>query len=472
MKSVNYALLLMVSPFIIAGCGGSSTPQQNEPSAADMAVEIEHELTSAEEEVETTIADIIKENGVESADKYRKAEWIPTPLLATSNKQLADYAKASTTDVVSNKVISDGDDASKWYIYSGSTTGATISSTYDAQRAGNVVSLSGAGKTNGYALGWTANDWTDHSTNKLNDTVNKTIKWSMKYSEDYMIYVIVRTNNGYRYLYYTDANQDYGVYTDAKGYRYLHHGLGLASNDGTWSTFTRNLSADLHDHEPLNEIISVDGFLVRGSGYIDDVELLPASGTEANTVVYEDAEDGQSSRWAVYDNDPAVDAPTNVYDNAKASKVISLCGTGLENGFILGAWDVQNGWKNTMNKEISWDMNFNNNFVVYLSVITSEGHRFITYSPMNDTTFANNPTYGQGKVVNGDYTYIHLGLNPNTRGGSWQTVSRNLETDLKKYEPNNSLVSVTAFLVRGCGKLDNIKMFDTNTNDGGDNSTN
>jgi len=180
-------------------------------------------------------------------------------------------------------------------------------------------------------------------------------------------------------------------------------------------------------------------------------------------VVYEDAEDGQKSRWSIYDNAPDGATINNVYDAAKASKVIAVNGSGLDNGFILGAWDSQNGWKNTINKEISWDMNFNDHFVIYVSVITAQGHRFMTYSPMSDNTFATRGIVDLGIHDQGGYRYIHLGLNPNTRGGSWQTIARNLEADLKKFEPNNSLVSVTSFLVRGSGKLDNIKMFDSNT---------
>jgi len=472
MKKVNYALLLMALPFMISACGGGSTSNANEQeaSADDIAAQVEVRPSSEQAAAEDAIAAVIEQN---TPEEYRKATWIPNTT-AGSSKQLSKASYAPTTNVVSSKVKSNGDNTTGWYVYDADPAGATIASEYDDAKGSNVIRLNGDGLKNGYTLGWTAHDW-DSSTNKLmkwSESTNKTIKWSMKYSEDFVIYVRLNTKDGYRYLFYTDANLNYGTASYYDAPHYIHNGLGSASKDGTWKTFTRNLSADLKRFNPNNEIITVDGFFVRGSGLIDDVELLKTNGTEVNSIVYEDAEDGKDSRWAVYDKSPTGATVKNVDDAEKSSKVIEVSGSGTDNGFILSEWNSANGWKNTINKEISWDMKFNDKYVVYISVITANGPRFITYSPLSDETFAANPNYGQGKVEEGGYTYIHLGLNPNTKGGSWKTVSRNLEADLKKYEPNNSLVSVSAFLVRGSGRLDNIKMFDTNADGDYDNSTN
>ncbi len=472
MKRANYALFLMALPFMITACGGGSTSNANEQeaSADDIAAQVELRLSSEQTDAENTITMAIEQN---TPGEYRKADWIPN-MATGSSKQLSKTSYTPTKNVVSSKVKSNGDSTTGWYVYDADPAGATIGSEYDDVKGSNVVCTNGDGLKNGYTLGWTAQDWTSSNTSKLmkwSEGTNKTIKWSMKYDEDYMIYVRVSTTDGYRYLFYTDANLNYGT----SGYdapHYIHNGLGSASKDGTWRTFTRNLSADLKRFNPNNEIITVDGFFIRGSGCVDDIELLKTEGTEVNSIVYEDAEDGKNSRWAVYDNTPAGASIKNVNDADKSSRVIEVSGSGIDNGFILGAWNSTNGWKNTINKEISWDMKFNDEFVVYISVITANGPRFITYSPLSDTTYATNPNYGQGKIEEGGYTYIHLGLNPNTRGGTWQTVSRNLELDLKKYEPNNSLIAVSAFLVRGSGRLDNIKMFDTNTDGDYDNSTN
>jgi hypothetical protein len=284
----------------------------------------------------------------------------------------------------------------------------------------------------------------------------------MNFSEDYMIYVRVSTRKGYRYLYYTANNTNHGIIKSYDSGHYIHNGLGSTSNDGSWRTFSRNLTADLKRHEPDNAITSVDGFYVRGSGLIDDIELLPANNEHINEVVYSDGEDGKTTGWSSYAESGQITNENNA---------IKLKGNGLKSGYMLGGWSNSTGWKNTINKEISWDMNYNENYVIYLSVETDKGHRFITYSALSQDTFKNNPNYKK-EVEYGGYTYLHLGLNPNTKGGSLQTVTRNIEADLKRFDESYSLITVNAFLVRGSGIIDNVKMFDTNSDGDYDNTTN
>jgi hypothetical protein len=435
----------MASPFIIAGCGGASggNNENKENSASEVAVQVQVQPTAADQG--------ILSNVTKYSDTKREANWIPEGL--TTNNKLFTKKQATSTPAnptVIEKIVSNGDNIVGWSVYDTDPSGATVTSIPNAERGGNVIHVDGSGIENGYLMGYS---WADDTS--WNDTENRTIKWSMNFSEDYMIYVRVSTRKGYRYLYYTPHNANYGIAENYDAGHYIHNGLGTTSSDGTWRTFSRNLTADLKRHEPDNAITSVDGFYVRGSGLIDDVELLAANTQHINEVIYEDGEDGKTTRWSVYDQNPSGATISN------ENKSIKLAGSGLENGYILGAWDNNKGWKNTINKEISWDMNYNENYVIYLSVETDKGHRFITYSALSQNTFKNNPNY-QEKVVEGEYTYLHLGLNPNTKGGSLQTVTRNLELDLKRFENDNSLISVNAFLVRGSGVIDNVKMFDTN----------
>ena len=73
--------------------------------------------------------------------------------------------------------------------------------------------------------------------------------------------------NGFRYIYYTSAA------TSALGdSTYVHHGLGAALHDGNWHTLVRNLEQDLKEAQPDNELQSILGFLIRGSGKVDDVQ--------------------------------------------------------------------------------------------------------------------------------------------------------------------------------------------------------
>ena len=468
MKSINYALLLVLSIFMLTACGGgTASGATKEASVEEVGALIE---TPVDDE-DIILTDTVTGN---SDQEYKKADWIPEFTDSTSGKiSKADYTLGIKS--VSEKVVSNGSTTDGWEVYDKAPAGATIESINDSEK-GNVLKFTGDGIKNGYVIGYSfssGSTWTD--------TENKTVKWSMKYSEDYVIYVRVSTTDGYRYLYYTGSNKNYGVV----GYdspHYIHNGLGTTSNNGTWRTFTRNLSADLHRHQPLNNIISVDGFFVRGSGLVTDVELLKSTSSQINQVIYEDAEDGKNTRWVKYtsstysENDGTI---TNVNDTSKNSRVIEVNGNGLNTGYMLGAWNNGNGWKNTINKEISWDMKYSENYVVYISVETDQGHRFMTYTPMSTITCTNFRNTGNLPVgVFGPHTesngdkYVRIGLCPDTKDGTWQTIARNLEQDLKKYEPTNSIKYVNAFLIRGSGRLDNIKMFDTNEDGDFDNSTN
>ena len=68
---------------------------------------------------------------------------------------------------------------------------------------------------------------------------------------------------------------------------YVHHGLGSNSRNGSWQTFTRDLQADLQEFESDNEIISIDGFLIRGTGRVDDITTISPN---SQITIYEDAE--------------------------------------------------------------------------------------------------------------------------------------------------------------------------------------
>jgi hypothetical protein len=90
----------------------------------------------------------------------------------------------------------------------------------------------------------------------------------MNYSEDYTIYISVRTTNGRRYLTYTPRDDSRGRRGD-----YILIGLGANSNSGIWQNFTRDLQADISQFEDGNELIAIDSIIIRGSGRLDDIEV-------------------------------------------------------------------------------------------------------------------------------------------------------------------------------------------------------
>ena len=323
-----------------------------------------------------------------------------------------------------------------WVIY-GDTDSATVANIYDSDRESRVIELTGNGKETGYRLGDLAGQ-----ADAWNNTKEKTIQWSMNYSESFTIYVSILTEEGNRYLVYNNQGTDkQGIIRGAK----VRYGLGEDSADGIWHTFTRDLEADWNTFVPDNHIISVNGFFIRGSGKVDDISLLPTDLTLNN--IYEDGEDNETTGWVIYSN-PNDATVENVSDVARGSQVIQLTGNGLETGYRLGnrsGRGESDAWNNYTNRILQWSMNYNEDFIIYISILTEQGNRYLVYS--------NKSTDEQGIIRGGK---VHYGLGEDSINGIWHTFTRDLEADWNAFEPNNSIISVNGFFIRGSGRVDDI----------------
>ncbi|WP_448547431.1 hypothetical protein [Thalassotalea fusca] len=54
--------------------------------------------------------------------------------------------------------------------------------------------------------------------------------------------------------------------------------------------------------------------------------------------------------------------------------------------------------------------------------------------------------------------YIHNGLGKTSADGQWQTFARNLAADLKEIEPSNQFIDVKYMVVRGSGRISEVKL--------------
>jgi len=322
--------------------------------------------------------------------------------------------------------------AEKWNIYDVDPAGATITNVYDEDKQSNVILFNGTGTQNGYKI--TGSSW--------NNTNEKFIKWSMKYNENYSIFIAVSTTKGHRYLYYTQNNTDSGLL----GTSYIHHGLGGESKNGTWQTISRDLNADIKEYESDNELISVNAFFIKGSGKIDDIELLENLSIPSiplpEYIIYEDAETDTTDKWVVSNGDVNTVTISNLYDEDRQSNVIVFDGNGTRNGYKIAG----NSWKNKDYKKIRWSMKYNENYLVFIAATTSKGHRYLDYSSKNEDS---------GLIGT---SYIHHGLGEDTKNGTWQTITRDIEADLKEYESDNELISINAFFIKGSGRVDDIAL--------------
>jgi hypothetical protein len=406
-----------------------------------------------------------------------------------------------TVLVSADTIYEDGGaiDNSRWLIYDNNPSGAKVVSKYNSDKDSNIISIEGNGTENGYWL-------RDANGNEWNNTIEKTLEWSMDFDDDYMIYIRLMTKKGFRFLVYTPKDSDGGLHE-----KYIYFGLGSSSKNGTWQTFTKDLEAELQKYESDNSIVSINGFMVRGDGYVDDIALLgedssnnsdtssnlnqddddnnssdtsssdssqednatqnqddddndvddntnnnsddSSSNGESNNsdnvldtinpMVYEDAEDGRINGWSIYDKEPMGAKIFNVYDSDKKSRVIGFNGDGLNNGYILQSSVGNYPWNNRTDKVIRWSMKFSEDYDIYIRLNTDKGLKYIHYTPVD--------TDNGGKEA-----YIEYGLGTNSKDGKWRTYTIDVEEALHKYQPDTNLISIDGFMVRGNGYIDNI----------------
>ncbi|MFH1440919.1 MAG: LamG-like jellyroll fold domain-containing protein [Candidatus Omnitrophota bacterium] len=171
-----------------------------------------------------------------------------------------------------------------------------------------------------------------------------------------------------------------------------------------------------------------------------------------NPVIYENAEDLNTNGWNIYDSDPAGATISNVYDNEHNSRVIELKGDRDNNGYLL---KKENGspWQNKYQFVIEWNMKYSENFTVYIDVVTDTKvngtgtyHRYIQYDPVDNNKLGNEE-------------YVLLGIGSNIKDGKWHTIICDLQSDLELAQPGVKILEVNGFLIRGSGRVDDIKAY-------------
>lgn len=341
-------------------------------------------------------------------------------------------------------VYADAEDGvADWRVYDETPAGAEVATVFDDILDSSVIETRGAQRNNGYLLGGTsaASGW--------NNTSEFHINWRMQASESYTVYIHVDTAEGWRYLTYSNSNSD--SLANASG-QYIGYGLGSSSADGVWRVFSRDLAHDLSQAQPGNTLLSVNGFLVRGSVRLDDITLADAAVTQTvlppvSSVVDATAEDGSIAAWQIFDETPAGASISVLTDELSGSQVYDLSGAGRSNGYRLGGLDTVDGWNNQSEFLLDWDMRVSESFEVYVRVDTANGWRYLVYSNSNSNSLL---------ASNG--RNIGFGLGSAVLDGQWHSFSRDLAADLETGEPGNTLIAVHGLLVRGSLRLDNIRL--------------
>jgi VCBS repeat-containing protein len=191
-----------------------------------------------------------------------------------------------------------------WTIFDSKPRGAAITNLFDEQKQSWVIQTKGYGTDNGYRL-------LKANRTYWKNTTQFVAQWSLKYSENFLIYINVNTTAGQRYLTYTPATSD-----KLGSSQYVYFGIGSGAIMGQWHTFTRDLQADLDRAQPGVTITQVNNMDIRGNVRIDDVMLLaqlPALDTDADGV--------------------PDDLETNIHSTDPATGDTSLCG--IDDGYKL-----------------------------------------------------------------------------------------------------------------------------------------
>ena len=170
--------------------------------------------------------------------------------------------------------------------------------------------------------------------------------------------------------------------------------------------------------------------------------LLVSLSTFSSATNYFDGEDGTVGNWKVYDNKPAGAVVSNVIDEIKNSKVIEFKGHARENSYMLGSKDWNKGRENNL----KWSMKFSEKFKITIYIKTKKGVRTLFYDYKNK-----DKGLYQKK-------YIKFGLGSKSMNGIWQNYSRDIEADLKKYEPDNELIKIKGMKVQGSGRMDDVHL--------------
>jgi len=191
-------------------------------------------------------------------------------------------------------------------------------------------------------------------------------------------------------------------------------------------------------------------------GLLLNITILNAANEQNTFVIYEDAEDGTTANWRVYDNSPS---GAKIYNLLEGSNhIIRLKGKKRRNAFIIGNKENRsNAWNDTENNIISWKMKYRQAYSINVRVMTNHGPLNMKYTQINRS---------KGYRKRGNNKSIHHGLGTFTKNGQWHTITRDLEADIKEFKSDYELIAVNAFIIRGSGRIDDIKLgHDTTEND-------
>ncbi len=264
----------------------------------------------------------------------------------------SDEMIVTVRDRGQQQVYEDAEDGETigWRVIDNDPSGAYVENIVEG--AGHVIHLVGEGSKNSFILGSTKDD--DQSWHNGEDRL---LSWRMKFSSRYYIYVYVKTESGAITRLRYSSSRDNELKRSE-----IRISLGSDSDDGDWVMVTRNLTEDLQLYDPDNTIVEVQGFLVLGSGFVDDITLAPSE-TSANIAPTADAGEDQT---------------INVGDT------IVLNGTGSDSDGTIVAYEWREG-NTTLSNEANLSYTAGEEGLVTLTFIVTDDNGSTASDEMNIT---------------------------------------------------------------------------------------
>ena len=396
-------------------------------------------------------------------------------------------------------------DIDDWETYD-TTADTTVINVYDADKRSNVIVLQGNdGLDNGFRYS-NGNLWEEEN--------ERVLSWEMQYSEDFIFFVTVDTEDGYKTFEYQPTNNP-GQITASGRYNF---GLGTDANDGSWHTFNRDLQADLTSLDPGKHIIRIHRIAVRGSGRIDNIRTMSSIDTvsrdiaptvavvgEAEITVDQGSVYNDAGATVVDDNDTNIAAQLETIGSVNTAtegtytilyKVHDSVGNGGYAKRVVHVGDITTVHEDAEDGDTAgWNAYAGAGTV---SNVASHGGRVISFSGPNGTgdayaydipnvtegfvvswamnfdqefkfmvrvtTQNNGPVYityvpediDQGYLEENGLKYAYFAIGSNATDGTWRDFTRDIAADLHSAQPEFTITAITGFRVKGTGMIDDI----------------
>ncbi len=178
-------------------------------------------------------------------------------------------------------VYEDAEDGTinRWRVIDNDPAGSEVNNLQIGEN--RVIHLLGDRTKNAFILGG-KNTETQYKWH--NQDNSKVLSWRMKFDERYYIYVYVETESGEVSRFRYSSSRDNELKRSD-----IRISLGKESDDGEWVNVTRNIEEDLQQFKPNDTIVAINGFMVVGTGMVDDISFGTSQNPEENQTPIADA---------------------------------------------------------------------------------------------------------------------------------------------------------------------------------------